>query len=145
MAGDAIGVTEPLSSITTPSFRIVRRSRVGEDGEDSATLELRADMKGSTTLVPRVGMKDPTAPELSAGMEDPAAETSVAMDFTAARPSVGLQSRTPKLARIPARLEGMTTVARPTATRTAATRACTAAAVFMRVVFTEEALAAAVD
>jgi hypothetical protein len=87
-------------------------------------------MKGPTTLVPGVGSKDP------------AAETSVAMDFTVARPSVDLQSRTPKLARIPERLEAMTTVARPVAPRTAVTRACTAAA-FMEAVFTEVALAAA--
>jgi hypothetical protein len=99
-------------------------------------------MKGLTTLVPGVGTKDPTAPELGAGMKDPAAETSVAMDFTVARPSVGLQSRTPKLARIPARLEAMTTVARPAATRTTVTRACTAAA-FMEAVFMQVALAAA--
>jgi hypothetical protein len=79
-----------------------------------------------------------------AGMKDPAAETSVAMDFTVVRPSVGLQSRTPKLARIPARLEGTTTVAPRAATRIAVTRACTAA-VFMKVVFTQVALAAAVD
>jgi hypothetical protein len=77
-------------------------------------------------------MKDLTAPELAAGMKDSAAETSVAMDFTVARPSVGRQSRTLKLARIPARLEAMTTVARPAAPRTAVTRACTVA-VFMQV------------
>jgi hypothetical protein len=90
-------------------------------------------MKDLTTRVPGVGMKDLTAPELGAEMKDPAAETSVAMDFTVAQPSVGRQSRTLKLARIPARLEAMTTVARPAAPRTAVTRACTVAAVFMQV------------
>jgi hypothetical protein len=87
-------------------------------------------------------MKDRTAPKLVAVMKDPGAGTSAAMDFTAARLSVGLQNRTPKLAGIPARLEAMTTVARPAALRTAVTPACTAAA-FMEAVFTEVALAAA--
>jgi hypothetical protein len=77
-------------------------------------------------------------------MKDPAAETSVVADFTVGRPSVGLQSRTPKLARIPARLEGTTTAAPRAATRIAVTRACTAA-VFMKVVFTQAALVDAVD
>jgi len=137
MAGDAIGATEPLSTITTLSFRIARRSPAGGDGEESAILEQRAAMKGPTTLVPGAGMKDRTSPKLVAVPNDPATETSVAMDFAVARPSVGLHSRTPKLARIPARLEAMTTVARPAAPRTAVTRACTAA------VFTQAALAAA--
>ena len=116
----------------------------GGDGEDSATLEQRAAMKGPTTLVPGVGTKDPTAPEPGAGMKDPAAETSVEMDFTAARPSVGLQSRTPKLVRILAPSVGMTTVAPRAAIRIEATRACTAAA-FTKVVLTQVASAAAVD
>ena len=107
-------------------------------------MEPHAAMKGPATLVPGVGMRDPTASELGAEMKDRAAETSVEMDFTVARPSAGLQSRTPKLARIPARLEGTTTVAPRAATRIAVTRACTAA-VFMKVVFTQVALAAAVD
>jgi hypothetical protein len=106
--------------------------------------EQRGAMKRPTTQVPGVGTKDPTAPKLGAGMKDPAAATSVAVDFTVAPPSVGLQNRTPKLARIPARLEGTTTVAPRAATGIAVTRACTAAA-FMKVVFTQVAVAAAVD
>jgi hypothetical protein len=87
-------------------------------------------------------MKGLTAPKLGAGMKDPAAEMSVAVDFTVARPSVDRQGLTPKLARIPARLEAMTTVAGPAAPRTAVTRACIAAA-FMEAVLTQVALAAA--
>ena len=141
MAGDAIGATEPLSTITTLSFRIAGRSPVGGDGEVFAILEQRAAMKGPTTMVLGVGMKDPAAPRLVAVMKGPAAETSVAVGFTAARPGVGLQSRTPERARIPARLEAMTTVARRAARRTAVTRACTAAA--LEADFTEVALVAA--
>jgi hypothetical protein len=101
-------------------------------------------MTDSTTLVPVVGMKDPTAPGLGAGMKDPAAETFVATEFTAARPSMGLQSRTPKLVRILAPSAGMSTVVPRAAIRIEATRACTVVA-FTKVVFTQVASAAAVD
>src|SRR5580658_10933069 len=103
MAGDAIGATEPLSTITTLSFPTVRRSMAVV--EDSMTMELRADIKGSTTLVASVAtttlaasvaMKDPAALKLRAGRQDLAAATPVTTDLTAVRPSVGLQSRTPK-------------------------------------------------
>jgi hypothetical protein len=57
---------------------------------------------------------------------------------------VGLQSRTPQLARIPARLEDTTTGTPRAATQIAVTRACRAVA-FMKVVFTQVALVAAVD
>jgi hypothetical protein len=145
MAGDAIGATEPLSTITTLSFPTVRRSMAGMgDIKDSTTLELRADMKGSATLVAIVGMKDPAAPELSAGRKDSAAETPVTTDFTVARPSAGLQSRTPKPARILVPLEGTTMGATRAATRIGVPRACTAG-VLMGAVFTEVAPAAAVD
>jgi hypothetical protein len=112
--------------------------------KDSTTLELRADMKGSATLVASVGMKDPAAPELSAGRNDSAAETPVTTDFTVVRPSVGLQSRTPKPARILAPLEGTTMGAPRAATRIGVPRACTAG-VFMGADFTVVAPAAAVD
>jgi hypothetical protein len=102
-------------------------------------LERHAAIKESTTLVPVEGMKDPTAPELNADMKDPAAGTFAATEFTAARPSVGLQSRTPKLVRILAPSVGMTTVAPRAAIRIEATRACMVAA------FTEVASAAAID
>jgi hypothetical protein len=108
-------------------------------GKDFTTLERHTTIKDSTTLVPVGSMKDPTAPGPGAGMKDPAAETFVATEFTAAWPSVGLQSRTPKLVRILAPSVGMTTVAPRAAIRIEATRACTAAA------FTEVASAAAVD
>jgi Protein of unknown function (DUF3300) len=136
-AGDAIGDTEPLSSITTHSFRTARLSMAGT--KDSMILERHAAMKESTALVPVVGMKDPTAPGLGAGTKDRAAETFVATEFTAARPSVGLQSRAPELVRILAPSVGMTTVAPRAAIRIEATRACTAAA------FTKVASAAAVN
>jgi hypothetical protein len=95
--------------------------------KDSTILERHAAIKDSTTLVRVVGMKDP------------AGETFVAAEFTAARLSVGLQSRTPKLVRILAPSVGMTTVAPRAAIRIEATRACTVAA------FTEVASAAAID
>jgi len=100
--------------------------------------------KDSTTLVRVVAMKDPTAPGLGAGMKDPAAETFVATEFTAARPSVGLQGRTPKLVRVLASSVGMTTVAPRAAIRIEATRACTVVA-FTKVVFTQVASVAVVD
>ena len=95
--------------------------------KDSTILGRHAAIKDSTTLVRVVGMKDP------------AAETFVATEFTAARPSVGLQGRTPKLVRVLASSVGMTTVAPRAAIRIEATRACAAAA------FTGEASAAAID
>ena len=107
--------------------------------KDSTILERHAAMKESTTLVPVEGMRDPTAPELNAGIKDPAAETFAATEFTAARPSVGLQSRTPKLVRILAPSVGMTTVVPRAVFRIEATRACMAAAL------TEVASAAAID
>ena len=107
-------------------------------GRDSTTLERHTTIKDSATLVPVVDMKEPTVPGLGAGMKDPA-ETFVATEFTAARPSAGLQSRAPKLVRILAPSVGMTTEALRAAIRTEATRAYTAAA------FTEAAWAAAVD
>jgi hypothetical protein len=107
--------------------------------KDSTTLERHAGMTDSTTLVPVVGMKDPTAPRLGAGMKDPTAETFVATEFTAARLSMRLQSRTAKLVRILAPSVGMTTVVPRAAIRIEATRACTL------VVFTQVASAAAVD
>jgi hypothetical protein len=129
MAGDAIGATEPLSTITTLSFPTVGRSTAGMgDIKDSTTLELRADMKA------------PTVPELGADMKDHAAQTPVVMDFT----GVGLQSRTPKPARIPAPLEGTTMGAQRAATRIGVPRACTAG-VSMGAVLTEVPPAAAVD
>jgi hypothetical protein len=121
MAGDATGATEPLSTITTLSFPTVGRSMAGMGGiKDSTTLELRA------------------------GRNDSAAETPVTTDFTVVRPSVGLQSRTPKPARILAPLEGTTMGAPRAATRIGVPRACTAG-VFMGADFTEVAPAAAVD
>jgi hypothetical protein len=129
MAGDAIGATEPLSTITTLSFPTVGRSTAG-----------MGDIKDSTTLEQRADMKAPTVPELGADMKDHAAQTPVVMDFT----RVGLQSRTPKPARILAPLEGTTMGATRAATRIGVPRACTAG-VFMGAVFTEVAPAAAVD
>ena len=110
--------------------------------KDSTTLGLRADMKGSITPAVSVGMKDRAAPELGVERKDPALETSVTTDFDAARPSVGLQSRTRKPASIPALLVGTTTEAPRVATQIGAPRACTAAAL-VEAVFTE--VAAAID
>jgi hypothetical protein len=87
--------------------------------KDSTTLELRADMKAPTVSVLGTGRKD-------------RAETSMATDFTVVRLSVGLQSRTPRRARIQAPLEGTTMGARHAATRIEDPRACTAGA-FMEV------------
>jgi hypothetical protein len=110
--------------------------------KDSTTLGLRAHMKGSITPVASVGMKDRVAPELAPEGKDPVPETSVTTGFAAARPSVGLQRRTPKPASIPALLVGTTTVAPRAATRIGVSRACTAAAL-VEAVFTE--VAAAID
>jgi hypothetical protein len=143
MAGDAIGATEPLSTITTLSFPTVGLSTAGMGGiKDSTTLELRADMKAPTVSELGVGMKDHAAPELSAGQEDSAGI--VTTDFRVVRPSAGLQNRTPKPARIPAPLEGTTMGGPRAATRIGVPRACTAG-VFMGAVFMEVAPAAAVD
>ena len=86
-----------------------------------------AGIKDSTTLELRADMKAPTVSVLGAGSKDPA-ETSMATDFTAVRLSVGLQSRTPRQARILAPLEGTTMGARRAATRIGDPRACTAGA-----------------
>src|ERR1700746_3612607 len=110
--------------------------------KDSTTLELHADMKAPTTLVASGDMKVPTASKLGGEMKRRAAETFVATNFTAAPLSVGLRRRTPKPARIPALLVGMTTGAPPAATRIEVHRACTAAAL-VEAVFTE--VAATVD
>ena len=113
------------------------------DIEESTTLEARVDMKGPTTPVASMGMTGLAAPERSAERKDPAAETTVTTDFTAVR-CAGLQSRTPKLARILARLVGTTMGALRAATRIGAPQACTAGA-SREAVFMEAALAAAVD
>lgn len=89
-------------------------------------MELRGNMQGSTTLVASVVTKDRAAPEFGAGRKDPGAET-VGTDFTAARPSVDLQSRTPP-ARILAPLADTSMGAPRAATRIGVPRACMAAA-----------------
>src|SRR5579864_1718982 len=80
-AGDAIGGTEPLCSITTHSFRTVRRSM--------------AVAKDSTTLERRMGMTDFTTLENGGDTKNPAAEASAAK---AAKPTTDMQSRTPSRA-----------------------------------------------
>jgi hypothetical protein len=84
--------------------------------KDSTTLELRADMKA------------PTATEPGAETNRRAEERPAVTDFTAAPLNVGLQSRTPKPARIPVLLVGTTTVAPHATTPTGVSRACTAVA-----------------
>ena len=110
--------------------------------KDSTTLELHADIKDSTTLVANGDMKVPAASELVAEMKGRALETSIATNFTAARPSVALRSRTHSLGCIPAPLVDTTTVGPRGATRIVAPRAYTVAAL-VEAVFTE--VAATVD
>lgn len=81
-------------------------------------------IKDSTTLEQRADMKAPTVSELGAGMKDHAAQTPVVVDFT----GVGLQTRTPKPARVLVPLEGMSMGAPRAATRIGVPRACTAVA-----------------